>query len=79
MAEHEQCRSCGAPIRWAQTASGKPMPLNAAADPQGLFALVDAEDPREVPRAVSGRRLPPGERWTSHFATCPQADSWRKS
>lgn len=40
------CRSCGATVRWAETKTGKKMPLDADG--------------------------------TSHFATCPDADQWRK-
>lgn len=69
------CRSCGAPIIWARTEKGKPIPMNAEpveVTPRGLFHL-EVETP-EVTRAYpfSARG------YVSHFATCPQADQWRK-
>jgi hypothetical protein len=81
-AEHlKKCRSCQAEIFWALTSDGKRMPVNAMPDPTGGFVL----------ELVS--YLPAGEhlearvfdfhhnerkRYTSHFATCPDAGSWRK-
>ncbi len=46
-----ECRSCGEPIIWCITASGKKMPVDEPED--------------DAPT-------------TSHFATCPEADTWRK-
>lgn len=61
------CRSCGAAIVWAVTAAGKRMPL-------------DAKPERRLVR--EGRQEPPlvvvTDTYTSHFATCPNADQHRK-
>lgn len=66
------CRSCGAPIRWENTVTGRKMPLDA--EPvlevgRGVFSL--NEDDLLV--AEAARPL-----FRSHFATCPNADEHRK-
>jgi len=66
------CKSCGAPIRWAKTAQGKRMPLNPAPDPRGRLAL-DATG-----LIVQGELAAAGDRYTSHFATCPHAAQHRR-
>lgn len=43
----KSCRSCGAPMFWVKTRTGRSMPVNADG--------------------------------TSHFASCPEAGSWRKT
>jgi hypothetical protein len=72
-----RCRSCGAPIRWAQTELGRRMPLDAepydGPEPAGLFVL----------RAGVAVAVPPAvfddePRYRSHFATCPDRDDWRR-
>lgn len=77
-----RCRSCGAEIVWAITDHGRKMPLDAkpyeGGSSNGLFVLLpDAE------RAPSAIAVPPAayegeELHTSHFATCPDAESWRR-
>ena len=64
-----QCRSCGAEIEWIKTPAGKAHP-------------VDAKPIKVWQQTESG---PDAGRWhiqegyTSHFATCPNADQHRKS
>lgn len=80
------CRSCGAPVVWARTTDGKPMPLNAVPDPAGNVAA--HRDPTAVSAyggALVARVLKAGEepapwevRGTSHFSSCPNADEHRK-
>jgi hypothetical protein len=65
------CRSCGAPIVWAVTSSGKRMPLDARA--AVVFGLDTTSDP---PLATRGQGDP---LYVSHFATCPNAAQHRKS
>jgi hypothetical protein len=55
------CQSCGQPIVWFKTKSGKRMPVNAE-----TTKPTDAEHQLDL------------KRHTSHFATCAQADAWRK-
>lgn len=89
------CRSCGAAITWATTVHGKPMPVDAVPDPGGNVVLLPPEDPREAPRALvldkrgdyrrsatwleNGVHLAKLERYTSHFANCPNAAEHRRS
>jgi len=73
-----ECRSCGAPIRWVTTINDKRIPIDREPDPDGnIYAsLVDGEwravvrGPEADPPA--GRHL-----YRAHFATCPDAKSWR--
>lgn len=60
------CRSCGAEIKWIETKAGKMMPV----DPT----------PLEEGEGVLGKVVDDGSGtlYISHFATCLEADSWRK-
>lgn len=74
------CRSCGAEIAWAITrGTEKPMPLDALPVTDGNVAVS-----RDGAGNLMARVLAAGEGarsdeklGRSHFATCPQADSWR--
>lgn len=64
MAPAMACRSCGAPVLWAQTPAGKAMPLNPQPVPNGNVLLVDRQAGRARGRRdmrprlnVGGRRL----------------------
>lgn len=57
------CKSCGAPVRWVTMASGKPMLVNVPGET------------RVVVVAGVGRM---DRAYTSHFATCPNADDHRR-
>lgn len=80
------CRSCGAEVRWAHTANGRAMPLDAEPVPDGnvVYTGRDVRNDRGVARPeVRVEAQPPmfddGQpRYVSHFATCPNADQWRK-
>jgi hypothetical protein len=77
------CRSCRAPIIWGETAAGKRLSMDATPVPAGKWWI---ERHRGVPRliyvpdAMTARQLgvKPEELRVPHFATCPQAPSWRK-
>lgn len=74
------CRACSAPVVWALTEAGKPMPLDGdgngrlAAAPDGNVAVTPSTDglrarilsANDAPEAGEVRAMP-------HFATCP---SW---
>ena len=73
-----RCRSCGAPIIWAVTKSGRSMPLDEATDPAGNVLLLENGNclvpaPEDDVWEAAG-----GTRHTSHFATCPNADQHRR-
>lgn len=72
------CRSCRRPVRWAVTPAGKRMPV----DPEpveGGNLLLALDDP-PVARVVDPAQLviDDGQRFVSHFATCPNADEHRR-
>lgn len=73
--EQGHCRTCGAPVRWVKTASGRAMPLDAEPVERGNVVLRDG-------RAVYVSKGNPAEqnepRYVSHFATCPQSRDWRR-
>jgi hypothetical protein len=63
-----RCESCGAQIIWAVSKStGNRMPLDAEpVNQRGLFVI------------DNGYAIKPRPVHKSHFATCPQAESWRQ-
>lgn len=68
----QRCRSCGAALVWAVTAAGKRAPFDAQTSLEGTHALVDG-------KAVHRSAAAPGSLFhLSHFATCPQAEAWRR-
>jgi hypothetical protein len=75
-----KCRTCGASIWWVITENGKRMPLDTKATPGGNIHLydgtayvLDVKGQAIVEHRGNGDPL-----YTSHFATCPQADAHRK-
>jgi hypothetical protein len=73
----KQCKTCAAPIFWVEIVStGKRMPVNAQPSPRGTVVLRDGRDAEVLgPIAASEYK---GMKYESHFATCPQAKSWRR-
>ncbi len=68
------CRSCGAAIIWARTHAGKLMPLDATATPLGTFELQEEDG-----RCLFVGSDAPGDKYLSHFSTCPNAKQHRKA
>jgi len=76
------CSSCGEPIYFAKTSSGKPMPVDAEPSDQGNVLLALDADTRQLKAEVLGRGTePPAGRnvYLSHFVTCPHSESHRKA
>lgn len=70
------CRSCAKPIFFAESASsGKKIPLDVEPADTGTFWLTERDG--DIPKATytKQRFL---QRYTSHFATCPNAKKHRK-
>jgi hypothetical protein len=64
------CRSCNAPIDWAIAfKTGARIPFNPPIVLLPTLPL-DGDDPKVVRVDMA--------QTTSHFATCPQAEAWRK-
>ena len=63
-----RCRSCGAQVTWAKTELGKSMPIERVAADGNLTFDAANGTVRSDPEGV----------WISHFATCAQADEWRR-
>lgn len=84
------CSSCGAPIVWCRTLTGKRMPVDVEADPvKGNVLITEAVHGRESGlMAITLSALNQDARdaakkhgvvlRTSHFATCPNADQHRR-
>ncbi len=86
------CRSCRAPIVWAETTQGRRIPLDAedmggwkapTPAPDGnVMATGSRLDPKfgsvMIVQILGPGQAPAGETlYRSHFATCPQADAHR--
>ncbi len=69
-----QCRSCEALVIWAETASGKKMPLDAEPSEAGTFVYLGGKTRKA--NDEDKQLLRP--RHTSHFATCPDAAQHRR-
>lgn len=83
----DECRSCRAPIVWATTEQGKSMPIDAGPVDNGNVYYLDQKSSPPRVRVLAGPQptleedadSADGLRYLSHFATCPQADQWRRS
>lgn len=79
------CRSCGAEVVWAVTEAGRRMPIDAQPVDGGNVILHPAERGQSPTATVVGKQPQPslfgddGPRYTSHFATCPNAAEHRKA
>lgn len=79
----DHCRSCGAEVVWGTNVSTrKAMPVDAAPSPIGNVSRYDAADgPRFVVlnrNKAAAMRAANQPLYLAHFASCPQADQWRK-
>lgn len=75
---HAKCRSCGADIVWAYTTAGKKSPFQL--DEKGEWTLENGTARRvgPPPAQLELGAPPPADRYTPHWAACPQADEWRR-
>jgi hypothetical protein len=78
-----RCRSCQAPVIWAVSASGRPMPLDPDPRPDGTLILIETDPPTALrvgdgskEAQTAARRQQP--RYAAHFASCPDAAKWRR-
>jgi hypothetical protein len=69
------CRSCGEPVRWVEIRkSGKKMPLDMDPVSNGNV-VIEADGLAAVLPALSQYQ---GDKYVTHFDTCPQAKGWRR-
>lgn len=77
--EPTECRSCEAPILWVKwPRSGKSMPVDAAPAPAGTVVLTLHRGEELLAEKYEANRHHGRNRYTSHFATCPNASQHRK-
>jgi DNA polymerase-1 len=71
---------CRAKIRWARTMSGDRMPVDYAPDPLGnlVWTMKSKGDWRLREITASEEPDVSLKRWTSHFASCPEATRFRR-
>jgi hypothetical protein len=65
-----ECRTCKEPIFWVVTDKGKRMPMDAEPVSSGKWVVRDGETVRA---SYIGDKPYNGDRYSSHFQTCPQA------
>lgn len=70
------CLSCGARMIWVRGGKGHWMPVDAEPVSDGNLELI--KNDRLVIAAPINPLFPPEKRYKSHFATCPDADGWRR-
>ena len=77
-----RCKSCDARIRWATTARGESIPLDAEPNPAGNVwldvELGEHNERIETARIADLLTPPDATRFMPHHATCPQGKSWRR-
>lgn len=78
------CRGCGKPIIWIRTHGGKKMPVDIdavpfIADRSGTEIFVRRDGSVTVGMRAEHQDNQAELGYTSHFATCPKADAFRKS
>jgi hypothetical protein len=87
MSAKRACRSCGAAIIWVKTETGKAIPLDAEPTEGGNIIINVLGGGIEVAHVETVTEtkarfdcpIPAGRvAFVSHFATCPQANTWRK-
>lgn len=77
-----RCKSCGAPIIWCTTTSGKKMPVDAETSAEGNIWVASDYTASVLSRSEIERAFTPEERANelrhSHFTTCKDAAKFRR-
>lgn len=72
--KYDQCRGCGADVRWFRTTSGKWMIVDAEPSATGNVVVND-DGTVEVSRFFGDGRT----RYVPHWGTCPNANDFRRT
>jgi hypothetical protein len=73
------CESCAAPIIWTTSEHGKAAPIDAEPAAGGNIALTEVPGQNPLSKVLNTRQqFGRSAMRMSHFATCPDAPSWRK-
>lgn len=73
------CSTCERPLLWAWSEHGKRIPIDPEPTTDGNIVLRRIATGADSVAHVLGRdEETDEERYTSHFATCPQADTHRR-
>ena len=77
----DQCHSCGAPILWAYTRTGKPIPINPEPSEHGnisVYELAGILRATVVKPAIAQAMRDDGRTlYLTHFVDCTDAKNWR--
>lgn len=78
-----KCKSCGANILWIKTQNGKSMPCNAEQviywqDAKGEANIITPNGETIRATLITRRTPATGVGYIPHWATCPQANNFRK-
>lgn len=75
----DQCGSCGAEVIWCTTTRANLMPVNREPAPDGTITIEDCGGMTPLAKVLTvAQRFGRTNLRTSHFATCPDAKSWRR-
>jgi hypothetical protein len=72
------CQYCGASIAWAKTLDGRAMPIDAEPVDMGNVQLLERGDGSTMAVITVPALIAEGQRYRSHFASCPRAAQARK-
>ncbi|MFD3748361.1 hypothetical protein [Nocardia sp. NPDC058633] len=72
-----QCRSCKAPVAWRNSNNGKRTPIDPIPSDTGNVLVVGGHCGVLTADQIANARGAGDPLYTSHFATCPDADAWR--
>jgi len=71
------CRSCGEPVVWAETPTGKLAPFDAVPTMRGKWGI-DDRTPTPKAAKIDGEANAGAPAFASHFSTCPKAAEHRR-
>ncbi|AOE43995.1 hypothetical protein SEA_DELIAN_55 [Gordonia phage Delian] len=81
----KRCRGCSALIFFAVTRDGRSIPVDHKPRPDGNLAIAPLQDGEKAPRATvirpgqaAGMRAAGVPVFSPHWASCPEADSFRR-